>query len=280
MKKQHLSIIFALIITFVLVGCSSKKDDNNSNTTTKVLTVGLECDYAPYNWTTTKAKKTDNAIAIEGSKGYCEGYDMWMARQISKITGYEIKVKKMSFDGLIPALQSHDIDAIIAGMSPTDERKNTIAFSKVYFRENITMGLVVKKDSKYAKGSELSDFKGANLSAQQGTTQVNLLSQINPDSKAVALPDYNALVQATKSGSIDGYLGELQVAQQHVAANSDLTLVDLTNKFKLTEAESTVAIGLRKDDTKLLDTINNALAQIPDDQRIAEMEKIQANIDN
>lgn len=272
--KRITSITMTLVLILLLAGCSSKKQESApADQNKQTLTIGLECDYAPYNWTTTEEKSNDYSLPIEGSKGYCSGYDIWLAKQLGNKINRNIAVKKMTWDGLIPALNNGQIDAILAGMSPTDERKEQIGFSDRYFTVNPTMAIVVKKDSKYAKAKELSDFTGANISAQQGTTQVNLLSQIKDNKSTSNLPDYNSLVQATKSGSIDGYLAELQVAQQQVAANDDLTLIDVTNKFKLTEAESTVAIGLRKDAKELKTSINKALSEISEKERVAAMEQ-------
>ncbi len=124
--------------------------------------VGMEAGYAPFNWTQTTS--ANNAVKIQGSQEYANGYDVQIARKVAKALHKKVVVVKTSWDGLPPALTSGKIDAIIAGMSPTPDRRKTIDFSNPYYISNLTM--VVRKDSKYAKAKSIADFKGAKITAQ------------------------------------------------------------------------------------------------------------------
>ena len=131
MKKLLALLLFVSVSLF---GCSSNQASSVMDS--GVLVVGAECDYAPYNWTTSEKLKSEHAHPIEEQNGYCDGYDIFIASQLADELGLELKVKKIAWDGLIPALTSGTIDIIIAGMNPTEERKQTISFSDPYLYLN------------------------------------------------------------------------------------------------------------------------------------------------
>ena len=105
------------------------------------LRVAMECAYEPYNWTETE-KKSVGAVAItgEGKEGlYANGYDVQIAQYIANKLGMTLEVCSYEWDSLIPALQSGNVDAIIAGMSPTAEREEEIDFTDVYYESNLVV---------------------------------------------------------------------------------------------------------------------------------------------
>ena len=129
--------VFILLLVFfatLLLG-SCQKDDSET------FIVGLEADYAPFNWMS--PKKGEHGVKISGQPGYADGYDVVMAKYIAERLGKRLVIKAIEWDGLITALQNGEIDAIIAGMSPTETRKQTVNFSDVYFRSEQV--IVVKK---------------------------------------------------------------------------------------------------------------------------------------
>lgn len=223
--KRILGIVTLLIIG--LSGCTTNKDPLSDG----VLTIGLEADYAPYNWTTTANKGSENATKLAGTKSYVDGYDVAIAQRIAKDLGVELEVKKIAWDGLIPALQSNEIDMIVAGMSPTKERREQIDFTDPYFEDDSEQKIIVRSDSKYKDATSLKDLSGANITAQMGTFQVDLLDQIDLSAEAQnPLPDYASLIQATTSGTIDGYIVEEQVADAQVKENKNLKVLDLKDR--------------------------------------------------
>lgn len=266
----------AIICTLFLFGCADNGASSESALDDGVLTIGLECDYSPYNWTTTEKLKGDDALPIEGSQGYCEGYDISIAQLVAKELDIKVEVKKMAWDGLIPALNNNQIDLIVAGMSPTAERKESINFTDSYYEDNPKEVIVVRKDSEYAKASKLNDFSDAKVSAQQGTLQEKLVSQIDDVQATAMLPDYVSLIQSVKAKTIDGYIAEYAVASEHVNANKDLTIVDFTegNGFVLSKEDTTIAMGVNKKDEKLLKEVNEALKSISNEKRQELMDNI------
>lgn len=255
--------MFGVVAMIGLTGCGGNEDPLADG----VLTVGMEADYAPYNWTTNEANATEFAYPISGSDALADGYDVRMAEAIADQLGVELEIKKVGWDGLIPGVQSGSIDAIIAGMSPTEERQEQIDFTDAYHEDNIDMVVVVNKDSDYADAKTLEDLAGANLSAQTGTFHVDLLDQIDiAEDSTDPLPDFASLIQAASSGSIDGYIAESTTAVVQVENNPNLEIIDVSDEFVLDPSQTTSAIGVKKD-TGLKDEINGALATIDDETR-------------
>ena len=169
--RKLLSIIILTLIIFVLAGC--KKEYVNP-LADNVLTVGMECNYPPFNWMTNE--ETENSVPISGTNAFCDGYDVKFARIIANELGVELEIKALDFDSLIESLKVNDIDVIIAGMSPTAERKQTINFTDIYYKSEQV--LVVHKNGQYTNSKSINDFGGAKISAQLGTLQVDLISQL------------------------------------------------------------------------------------------------------
>ncbi|MGL4589664.1 MAG: ABC transporter substrate-binding protein/permease [Mycoplasmatales bacterium] len=233
------------------------------------LTVGMECNYAPNNWTVPAGTAVNTAVPIKGSKDLCDGFDVQIARKIAEDLGVKLEVAKIPWDGLIPALQSNTIDAIIAGMSPTLERQKTVDFSNPYYINRPIQKIIVKADSKYANATNLEDFKGAGISAQLGTLQEGLVTQVPERKEVSSYEDYNALMQATLAGTIDGYIAEAEVASQQVVSNDKLKLVDFAEGqgFVLSEEDTNISIGIKKGNEDFVNQINGALGKISDDER-------------
>lgn len=254
----------ALVGMIGLTGCGGSNDDPLAD---GVLTVGMEADYAPYNWTTNASNASEYAYAISGSDALADGYDVRMAEALADELGVELEIKKVGWDGLIPGVQSGSIDAIIAGMSPTEERAKQIDFTDAYHKDDTELVVVVNQNSDYANATTLGELAGANITAQIGTFHVDLLDQIDIASDATApLPDFATLIQAAASGSIDGYVAELPTAEVQVQNNPSLKIIDLSDQFVLDPSQTTSAIGVKKD-TGLADKINTALATIDDETR-------------
>ena len=146
MKKM---LILAMTMAMVLLAAAG---------VCETLRVGMECNYAPYNWTQSDA--SENAVAIAAG-GYADGYDVRIAKIIADQLGMELEIVKTEWDGLTPALLSGNIDVIIAGMSPTAERRMTIDFTDSYYDTELTV--VVRKDSVFAGAKSLADLAGAKI---------------------------------------------------------------------------------------------------------------------
>ncbi|NLF29116.1 MAG: transporter substrate-binding domain-containing protein, partial [Clostridiales bacterium] len=233
----------------------------------EVLRVGMECNYAPFNWTQTEP--SDEALPIEGG-GYADGYDVRIARKVADQLGYDLEIAKIEWDGLIMSLVSGKIDAIIAGMSPTDERMLTIDFSDPYYESDLV--IVVRKDSPYAAATALADFSGAKITAQLNTFHYTVIDQIPGVSLQTAMDTFPTMIVALSAGAIDGYVSERPGAESAIATNPNLTFVGFEegNGFEADPADTTIAVGLAKG-SALTAKINEALANISEDERVQIM---------
>lgn len=277
-KRNLLSLLLAGIMVFSLTACSSSDQstdaDNTSSSDTAVtkaassednyFRVGMECDYAPFNWT--QADASDTTVAIDGGSGYADGYDVQMAKLIADALGKELVIVKTAWDGLPMALTSGKIDAIIAGMSPTEERKATIDFTDIYWASD--MCIVVKKDGPYAKAASLVDFSGAKLTGQLNTSHYDVLDQIEGVKKQEAMDSFPQMIIALTSGSIDGYTCETPSALSATAANADLTYIKFADGkgFEVDPVSVSCAVGLQKE-SDLTEKINEVLTGISEDTR-------------
>ena len=231
--------------------------------------VGMECNYAPYNWT--QANASEYAVEIEGGGGYADGYDVQIARKIAEGLGKELVIVKTEWDGLPMGVMTGAFDAIIAGMSPTEERKATIDFTDAYY--NVQPVVVVRKDGPYANAKTLADLSGASITGQLNTFHYGLIDQIPGVNKAMAMETFPAMIVALKAGAVDRYIAEGPGAMADTMANPELTYLscDEGEGFTVAEGETSIAVGLAKG-SPLMDSINEILAGISDDERKQIME--------
>ncbi len=223
--------------------------------------VGMECNYAPFNWTQVEAD--DNSVPIDGGMGYAGGYDVEIAKKIAEGLDKELVICKIEWDGLIPALQADQIDAVIAGMSPTAERKVTVDFTDAYYNSDLVV--VVRKDGAFAEAASLSDFAGAKVTGQQNTFHYTVIDQLEGVEKQPAQVDFPAMITALSSGAIDGYISERPGAVSACQANADLTFV--TPGFVASEEDTSVAVAVKQGQPELIEQINGILAGIDADAR-------------
>ena len=234
----------------------------------ETLKVGMECNYAPFNWT--QAEQGENGVALAGG-GYADGYDVRIAQRIADALGMDLEIVKTEWDGLVPSLTSGVIDCIIAGMSPTAERMATIDFSDAYYESDLV--IVVRKDSAFANAASLEDFTGAKIVGQINTFHDTVIDQIPDVQHQPPMDTFPTMIVAVNSGAVDGYVSERPGAVSAVAANPDLTFVsfDEGKGFQCDPSDTTIAVGVAKG-SELTAKINEILATIPADERIAIMD--------
>jgi len=262
--KKLVALALACILSLSLLAGCAKKESNE-------FKVGLECNYAPFNWTQTDT--SNGGVTISNSPGeYAGGYDVEVAKKIAAKLGKELVIVKTEWDGLIPALTSGKIDAIIAGMSPTEERKATVDFSDSYYRSDLVV--VIKKDSPFAAAQSLAELGGARITAQLNTFHYEVVDQIAGVDKQTAMDNFPAMIVAVASGKIDGYVSEKPGAISAVTANPDLTYVEFAagQSFSYADENVAVAVAVKKGSDDLVKTVNEALSEIGQDQRDTMME--------
>lgn len=262
MKKHSswISALMAAVLTLVLAVSWSQPAQASGT-----LKIGMEANYAPYNWTQTTS--ANGAVKIDGTSSYANGYDVKIAKIIAKKLGKNVIVEKTQWDGLLPALTSGKIDLIIAGMSPTAERRKAINFTTPYRTTNFVV--IVNKQSKYAKAKYLTDFKGAKLTAQQGTLHYDLIKQLPGAKREPASKDFAAMRESLEAGTIDGYVAEDTELTSFKMVDSNITGVNLSKMkgFKVSSSDAEVSIGVKKGNDQLLSQVNKVLAGISTSER-------------
>ncbi len=264
----------ALTGLFILAGCGNGATDDSSSADasadSETFVVGMEAGYPPFNWT--QNDDSNGAVKIDGADGYANGYDVQMAQKVADGLGKELVIVKTEWDGLVPALVSSKIDAIVAGMSPTDERKEAIDFSDSYYTTELVV--VVKADGAYADATTLADFADAKVTAQLNTLHYGVIDQIEGVQKQPAMDSFTSMRVALESGTIDAYVSERPEAISASAANSAFKMIELdeADTFELSAADSEIAIGLIKE-SELKDQINEILSGITEEERIQMMDE-------
>jgi len=260
MKKTFrlvLGLALVLILSMSTIACSKSAETNE-------FKVGLECGYAPFNWT--QVDNSNGAVPIQGSKEFAGGYDVEIAKIIADGLGKDLVIVKTGWDGLPPAVQSGTIDAIIAGMSPTADRKKIIDFTDNYYKSDLVM--VVKKGSTFEKAVSIQDFAGAKITAQLSTFHYSVIDQITGVAKQTAMDDFPAMRVALESGIIDGYVSERPEGVSASAANPNFVMVEFAKGqgFQASDDDVAIAVGMKKGNTDL-SKINEILAGLSEDER-------------
>lgn len=259
-------ITSALLLTGCASGSAASTSASASSTATETLRVGMECNYAPFNWSTTTTNDTTQPIS---SVDYCDGYDVVIATKLAEATNRKVQIVKLDWDNLILSLNNNQIDAIIAGMTDTAEREQEVAFTDPYYESEEVM--IVKASGNYTKATSIQEFSGAKVQGQMNTIYDEVIDQINGVTHMPAAESFPAAVQALQSGAIDGVVSELPVANGVVAANKDLAIVRFASG-KNFDADTTVSVAVRKTDTDLKDALNAALKNISTSDREQLME--------
>ncbi|QPQ35689.1 transporter substrate-binding domain-containing protein [Lysinibacillus sp. JNUCC-52] len=274
MKRKWLLFMLTAMTAILLAACgTSDKDEKATGDGAKdesggEFRIGMEAGYPPFNWT--QQDDSNGAVKIADNAEYAGGYDVQMAKKIADGLGKKLVVVKMEWDGLVPALQSKKIDAIVAGMSPTEERKQTIDFTENYYTSDFVM--VIKKGSKYENAKSIQDFSGAKVTSQLNTSNYNVIDQIKGVEKQTAMENFSAMRVALEAGKIDGYVAERPEGISAAAANDKFTFVSFEEGFDTDISNTSIAVGLRKGDASL-EKINEILKGISEDDRQKIMEE-------
>ena len=242
----------------LLTGCgSSIKNTHDDNK----LTVGMECNYAPFNWSTTTADEYTEQIS---TVDYCDGYDVTIAKKLAKSLGMEVEIVKYDWDNLIPGLMQNEIDVVIAGMTATEDRKEVVDFTDPYYTSQEVV--IVRKDSTLTSITDIQELKGKTVKGQLNTLYDTIIDQINGVKHGTAMESYPSLVNDLLNKGCDAITAELPVAEGIVASNPDLTYVTFKQGHGFT-ADTSVSIAVKKDNTELLDKLQKALNAISEEER-------------
>lgn len=236
-----LLVVMALVLMLgCFAGCADKNPETNGGNETKKLVMGTNAAFPPYEFV------DDNNKIV--------GIDAEIAEAVAKKMGYELEIKDMEFDSLITAVSTHSIDFALAGMTVTDERKESVNFSDTYAKG--VQVIIVKE------GSDIKDVDGLKdktIGVQTGTTGdiyctgdfgEDHVKQFNNGALAIA---------ALNNDQVDCVVIDNEPAKNFVAANEGLVILETAY------AEEDYAAAIAKDNEKLLKDFNDALAALKAD---------------
>lgn len=237
MKKRIIGLFtVTMMLVVLLVGCGTKKD---------TIIVGTEAGFAPYEY-----MKGNDVVGI----------DMDIAQAIADHLGKELEIKNMDFDGALLEVQNGTVDFVAAGVSISEDRAEVMDFSIEYV--DSTEVVVVNRENPTV--GDLDDLDNKIIGVQQG----NIADfWVEENISAKEIKRYTRFAQATedlKNGKIDCIVMDQFPAEDMVAANSDLTILDGVL------FEDKYAIAVKKGNKELLDDINTVIEQLKADGKIEE----------
>ena len=277
MKKRLAMVLAGCMMVAAMTGSSSTTSSSGTTSSDTaateaesesggVLRVGMECAYAPFNWTqdTDTTPDGSTAVPIYDSNYYAYGYDVAVAQMLADEMGMELEVHKVEWSSIGISMDSGDYDCIIAGMGKTAEREMAYAFTTpYYYRDNC---IVVKKGGAYENVKGLSELNGTGckLTTQLGTGWVPLLDQIEGAQTGANYETTSECFMAVSNGVADVCIVDLPTAQSALLTNDDLAIIvfDENDTFSGDEEMVNVCIATRKDDTEFRDQIQAAMDSI------------------
>ncbi len=265
--KKITALVMAVAMMLTMVVCSASASDATvpSGVEDGVLTIAMECAYAPYNWT--QSDDSNGAVPISNVPGsYANGYDVMIGKKIAEANGWELEVIQSDWDSLVPGIQTGKFDAVIAGQSMTAERSEQVDFAGPYFYATIVC--VTKADSKFANAASIADLKGGSCTAQIATIWYDqCLPQIAGANVQPAAETAPAMLMALETGMVDFICTDMPTAQGAVAAYPDLKILDFSGTdgdFQFDEevrAENVnIGVSVMKGNTVLKEKIDAVLS--------------------
>lgn len=283
MKKRRwfVTLNVSLLTMAMMAGCSSGGSDKTETPTQgqqstnetkadetkkEVLRVGMECAYAPFNWTQDADTTPDGskAVKIYDSQFYAYGYDVAVAQKLADQLGMDLEIHKVEWSSIGISMDAGDYDCIIAGMGRTAEREMAYSFTDpYYYRDNC---VVVKADGPFADVKGLSELagKGCKVTTQLGTGWIPLLDQIEGGITGSNYETTSECFMAVSNGVADVCIVDLPTAESALLTNKDLKIITFAadDTFKGDEEMVNVCIATRKSDTALRDKLQGAMTAI------------------
>ena len=293
--KKLLSIIMVLTMTLSLAACGGSAapaateapaaaaapaadSDVPAGLEDGVLTIAMECAYAPYNWT--QMDDSNGAVPSANNPGaYANGYDVMIGKKSAEANGWQLEVIQSDWDSLVPGVQSGTFDAVIAGQSMTAERAEQVDFAGPYFYATIVC--VTKADSKFANATSIADLAGGSCTAQIATIWYDqCLPQIKDAAIQTAAETAPAMLMALETDTVDFICTDMPTAQGAVAAYPDMKILDFSGTdgdFQFSDevrAENVnIGVSVMKGNTLLKDKIDAVLSTMTPDDMNALMEQ-------
>lgn len=255
MKKGLVLAVVSLLTISLLSGCGSTNtaSDNTSNKSKKKYVIATDATYAPFEFQ---------------KDGKYVGIDVDLLAAISKLEGFDYELTAMDFKGIIPALQSNQIDGAIAGMSITDERKKVLDFSEGYYVSGLTA--VIKAGNNSIKS--LDDLKGKAFAVKKGTAGAKYAEDNSAKlgAKISYFNDTPSMFQEVKNGNSDVTFEDYPVIAYMITQDPNCGLAILGDKINTADYGFAVKKGKN---SELIKMFNDGLSKL---KKSGEYDKIVA----
>ena len=235
------------------------------------LTVGMECAYAPYNWT--QMDDSNGAVPIANVEGaYANGYDVMIAKRICEAYGWELEIVSSAWDSLTPAVQSKTMDANIAGQSMTADRMAEVDMAGPYYYATIVC--VTKKDSKFASAKSIADLAGGKCTSQSGTIWYDsCLSQIEGAELLAPAETAPNMIMQLQTNAVDFICTDMPTAMGAVALDDELVILNFAGtdgdfQFETEEERAenvNLGISVLKGNAELKNAIDKVLSAMTEE---------------
>ena len=260
--KNLITLSLILVLSVSLCACgkkntsSNKKDVLTTIKENKKITLATSPDYPPFEF-----------LISENGQSKIVGFDIELAKEIAKKIGVELEIKQMDFDALIPALKSGQVDMVITGMSPNEERKKSVDFSDIYFEGKNAVLVEEKNAQNFTDEQSLKDKK---IGVQKGSTQEVYVKDVlkKTDYKSlISIPD---LVMDMKNNNIDAIILNDKVAKLNEGKYPNIKAVSL--KLSNEGDEEKMAVAVKKGDNKeFLEQINSVIKELNENKKFDKM---------
>ncbi len=243
MLKKIVALATMTAMTAALAGCGEGDSKGGA------ITFGTNAEFPPFEY-----------VSAQGAIGEFDGIDMAIAKAIAEDNGKEAKIENMEFDSLLIALENGQIDAAIAGMTITEDRKKSVDFSTPYY--TATQVMIVKEDSDITKASDMADKR---IVVIQGYTGEECVKDLDYDYEAFKKGS-EAILELV-NGKCDVVVIDSATAEKFVGDNEGLKIVEDNTAFESEE----YGIAVKKGNTELLNEINKAIDKLKNDGKINEL---------
>ena len=234
-SKKLIVLALALIMVFSFAACGGSD----------AYIVAMEPTFPPFDTT--------------DENGELDGFDVDLMNAIAEDQGFEIEWTQLGFDGLIPALESKQIDIIASGMWASPERAKIVDFSTTYYDSGLVLAVKVDNNTITGADSLTSDMK---VAAQIGTSSADLVQQWEDEGKIAEAKIYdkvNEAVMDLQNGTVDALLNDKPVTTEYMSKQPDKIKIvgDILN-------EESYGFAVNKENKDLLDMINAGLQNVID----------------
>ncbi len=248
MRKWIKVFMMGLLVTGMLVtviGCNTQQNNNSDAEISPKgkLIVGTEATFPPFEMV---------------KDGEYSGFDMDIIRAIGEKKGYEVEIKNLGFDALIPAVQSGNIDCVIAAVTIDEKRAKVVDFSQPYFDAGLI--IAVKKDTSGITTTE--DLQGKKIAAQVGTTGAAACQKIKDNDSSTDVRIFESVGEAfmeLQKGGVDAIINDHPVTADYIKTSGNDSVKMVGEVFS---ADSQYGIAVKKGNSELLETINAGLDEL------------------